>query len=225
MRLRPILVTSTAVLAAAAVGVGGGYAAGRMDRPSPEPPPNPVALASAAPLPALPELEVAKPVPYAPDIDYPPLPTDLTYVKKTARGAGHTWTFKVPSTWTEYAAGPTDIAGTLRWRPADEPTIGGYLLRILPIQPRDTPQEQAASRKQKMEGAYRDVQVLRVTDDTIWFSYRSEGNLRRFNYFAWVPLPDSNDAGFELSVAGRDADQAGLADLLTTVKDSVRLVR
>lgn len=225
MGLRSVLGATAAVLAAAAVGVGGGYAAGRMDRPAPPPPPHPAALESVAPLPAMDQLEVAKSIPYAPDISYPVLATGLPMVKKTAHGAGHTWSYLAPAHWKAYPGHDPDPAGTMRWRPGDEPTIGGYLLRVLPILPTDTPAEQVESRKQKMEGAYRDVQVLHVGDDSIWFAYRTAGNLRRFDYFAWVRVPGQPYAGFELSVAGRTTDQTGLADLLDRVQASVRMVR
>lgn len=230
MRLRPILVTTTAILAAAAVGVGGGYAAGRMDKPSPGPPPHPAALGSVAPLPADPELEVAKSIPYMPDTDYPPLPINLSYSPKTARGGGHVWSYSVPTGWTGDPGDQNDPKGTVRWRPADEtPEDRGYLLRIAPISGRDSPSDEVETQKRKMLSNYRDVRVLRQSDDTIWFVYRTNDNYRRFNYFAWVPVPGTNLAGFELSVAGRVADQAGtrggLQDLLEKVKGSVKLRR
>lgn len=225
MRLRSLLVVTVAVLAAAAVGGGAGYAAGRVARPTPMPSPDPTALASTAPLPAFPALDIAKSIPYRPDIDYPALPTGGQYMMRTARGAGHTWSYRVPAGWKAYPGHDPDPVGTMRWRPADEPTVGGYLLRILPVQPRDTPAEQVQGRKEKLEAAYRDVQVRHVDGDSIWFSYRSAGDLRRFDYFAWVRVAGQPYAGFELSVAGRDVDRAGLADLLARVKQSVHMVR
>ena len=225
MRARSLAVVAAAVVVAAAAGVGGGYAAGRLDDPTAPPAPQPSALDSAAPVPAAPELPIAKDVPYAPDIDYPELAVGLSYVKETVRGAGHTWRLLVPQGWKKYPAGPQDPAGTLRWRPEGEPTTGGFLLRILPLLPRDTPAEARDLRKEKFQKTYRDVHVIRLESDSAWFAYRTGDNYRRFNYFAWVTMPDTPYAGFELSVAGRERDQDGLADLLETVKRSVRMVR
>lgn len=225
MRARSVAVAAAAVVAAAVVGVGGGYAAGRLDHQDPPPAPAPSALDSAAPVPAAPELPIAKPVPYEQDIPYPALAVDLPYVTQTTRSAGHTWRFLVPKGWKKYPAGASDPAGTIRWRPPDEPTVGGFLLRILPLLPRDTPAEARDLRKEKFEKTYRDVQVLRLEPDSIRFAYRTDDNFRRFNDFAWVPVAASPYAGFEISVAGRDRDQDGLADLVAKVQRSVRMIR
>lgn len=232
MRARTVAVAVAALVVAAGVGVGGGYAAGRLDHQDPPPAPRPSALDAAIPVPGTFPLPIAKDVPYAHDIDYPALKVGLTYdttklrVRPTPPEPGHVWQVKVPKGWKRYPAGVGDPAGTVRWRPANEPTVGGFLVRVLPIiQPRDTPTEARDARKQKFQDAYRDVQVIRLEPDSIWFSYRTEENYKRFNYFAWVTSPGSPYAGFELSVAGRDRDRQGLADLLDTMKRSVTRIR
>lgn len=225
MRARSVAVAAAAVVVAAGIGVGGGYAAGRLDHQDPPPAARPSALRTAVPVPGTNPLAIAKDVPYTHDIDYPALPVGLPYVKAKVRGAGHTWQLLVPEGWRKYPAGPGDTVGTVRWRPAGEPTEGGFLIRVLPLQARDTPTENRDARKAKFQKSYRDVQVLRLQPDSIWFSYRTGENYKRFNYFAWVTLPGSPYAGFELSVAGRDRDREGLADLLQKAKDSLRLVR
>jgi len=224
MRIRPLVVAAAAVAVAAAIGMGGGYAAGRLDHQSAPSAADPSPLDSAAPMPAMPELPIAKALPYRHDIDYPVLPVGLPYVATTVHGNGHRWRLLVPEGWRKYPGTAPDPVGTIRWRPKDEPTVGGYLLRVLPLQPRDTPRERRDLLKQKFEQSYRDVHITKVTSDSIWLAYRTADNYRRFNYFAWLTVPGQPYAGFELSVAGRAADQDGLADLLEKVTRSVRMV-
>ncbi|MEP9382178.1 hypothetical protein [Nocardioides sp. KR10-350] len=223
--LRRIVAVVAAVLAVAAVGAAAGWYAGRSDRPTVTPPPSPIDVSSAAPVPALPELPIAQNLPFKDDIDYPALPTGLRYLRHRVAGAGHTWWYDAPAGWKEYPGSGEDPKGTVRWRPADEPETGGYVLRVLPIQPRNTPADELAHRRELMERYYRDVRVIQITDDSVWFYLRSNGNLKRYNYFAWVTVPGMAYAGFELSVAGRDRDQDGLAELLEKVQKSVRMVR
>lgn len=226
MRFRRTVAVVLAVVAAAAVGIGGGYALGRHDRPSVAQPTPPVTATSIAPLQALPNLAIAEPLPYAPDYDYPRLATGLAYVSQRVTGAGHVWQYNRPDGWKKYPAGPSDPVGTVRWRPADEePDKDGYVMRVLPIQARDTPKDMVEHQTEKMRQYYRDVKVPNISDDTVWFAYRSNDNYRRFNYFTWVPAPGSAYADFEISVAGRNRDQAGLSDLLEKVKMGVREVR
>lgn len=228
MRLRSVLGATAAVLAAAAIGVGGGYAAGRMNKPDAPPAPEPAALQSAAPLPAFPELDIAKSAEYHRDSDYPVLGVNLTYVPHRAHGAGHVWSYRAPQGWVQTGANPGEDEGTVRWRPAGETVEDhGYLLRILPVAGRDTIEDKVAIQTANMKKLYQDVTVIRPPSDpdSVWYSYRSDDNYHRLNYFAWVTAPGTSFAGFELSVAGRLSDKDGLADLLEKVKASVRPVR
>ncbi|MEX0426014.1 hypothetical protein AB3X52_00155 [Nocardioides sp. DS6] len=225
MRARTVALASAGVVAAAVVGIGGGYAAGQLDDRGTPPTPTPSTLRAAEPLPAMPELPIAKDLPYNDDLDYPALAVGLPYVSTTVRGAGHSWRLLVPQGWKKYPGSGQDPAGTVRWRPQDEPTTGGYVLRVLPLQARDTPTERRDLLQEKFDTSYRDVHVVKIEPDSIWFAYRTGDNFRRFNYFAWVVADGETNAGFELSVAGRSADQDGLADLLDKVARSARRVR
>jgi hypothetical protein len=66
-----------------------------------------------------------------------------------------------------------------------------------------------------------DFTVVSQTDDTLAFTYRvPSSNTVRYNTFRWIAPPDSTEAGVEMSVAGRERDRAGLADLLAQVSAS-----
>lgn len=226
MRFRSVLGVTIAVVMAAGVGIGGGYALGRHDRPAVALPPPPATTDSVAPMQALPELPIATDLPYEKDYDYPPLPSGLTFVPERVSGAGHVWQYRRPAGWKKYPGGPTDPVGTVRWRPADEaPEKDGFVLRLLPLQGRDTPKDMVSHQTDKMRENYRDVKVPNVTADSVWFTFRSPDNFHRYNYFAWVASPGSPYAGLEISVAGRIVDQDGLAQLLSTVQQSARQVR
>jgi len=213
------------VVVAGAVGIGGGYALGRHDRPRASLPPHPQTAASAAPIPAIPQLSIAQSLPYHADIEYPTLPVGLSYVRARVHAAGHTWSYPRPAGWKKYPAGKQDPAGTVRWRPSGEqPEVNGYVLRVLPIPPRDTPKDMVEHQTEKMNRYYRDVTVHKTTDDTVWFIYRSNDNYRRYNYFTWVRTTGSPYAGFEISVAGRIADAEGLADLIGKVRAGARMM-
>lgn len=223
MRARTVALAAAGVVAAAAVGVGGGYATGRLDDRAVPPAPEPSVLRSAQPLPAMPELPIAKDVPYEHDISYPALAVGLPYVSTSVKGQGHVWRFLVPQGWERFPG--SSPPGTVRWRPRGEPTSGGYVLRVLPLQARYTATERRNLLENEFDTSYRDVHVVKFEKDAIWFAYRTPDNYRRFNYFAWVAAAGQSDAGFEISVAGRTGDQEGLADLIARVAGSVRQVR
>jgi len=222
MRLRSAAVVAATVVAAVVVGAAVGYAAAR---PGPADAPRPVEIAGASPIPAQPSVPIDPFRPYAKDIDYPALSAGLTYRRHRITGSGHTWSYRVPAGWKLYPG--TGVDPSVRWRPADEPTQGGYGLRVLPIGgSRITPEQQITVQDDSMAHTYPDERVVHATGDTVWYEYRSvPDNLHRFDDFAWVRLPDSPYAGFELSVFGRKVDRAGLDDLIGTVRDSVTLVR
>lgn len=225
MRLGSAAVAAVTVVAAVAVGAAVGYA---VAKPGAADAPRPVTLAGASPIPAEPSVPIDPVRPYAPDVGYPPLGTDLDYRRQRVTGAGHTWSYEVPKGWVATPA-ELPMVPPVKWRPPAEDEPGGYVLRVLPIDSRATPGDQMLVQTTKMQKSYADERVIHATDDTVWYEYRSDDDHHRFNDFAWVPFPaggpNAGYAGFELSVAGREVDQAGLDALLATVRDSVRMVR
>jgi len=89
-----------------------------------------------------------------------------------------------------------------------------------------SPADMVAQKLAAMQVGYDDVEVLGQTDDRLSFSYRdSTRNTRRFNSFRWFTIPGDSVAKFEMSVVGRDADRAGLDDLLERVGSSISKVQ
>jgi hypothetical protein len=157
--------------------------------------------------------------PFAPDIDYPPLQPDLTYRDRRVGDPPYQWTYVAPAGWRSVVEGPDEV----RWRPADEPAVGGYSLRVKVINERKSPEQMVEQKRSAVLTLYEDVAIRSQRDDLISFTYRDPGSERlRFNTFAWFVAPGSTTADFEMSVVGRRVDRDGLADLHTTVVASVR---
>jgi hypothetical protein len=184
--------------------------------------------AVAAPVPAEPALPVDPVTPPAADIDYPTLRSGLGYAPQTLGRSPFLWDYEAPRGWKRYGA-PEENLGVdeYRWRPPDEPTVGGFSLRVKLLNSHQTPAELVAAKRAALEGsptAFPGFTVLAETDDTLAFTYRvPSSNTLRYNTFRWITPPDSDEAGVEMSVVGRERDRAGLADLLTTVSASFSL--
>lgn len=220
-------------------------------RPSSSPSSAPATIASDAPPastdPTSPTSPTSAP---AADIDYPALTAAIARTASathTVSADGRRWSYQAPAGWTASAvsadsgdAGPltgaaVDRQAQVRWRPADEPAVGGYNLRVrvLPAAgdaaggvPAGATVAQAVAAKRKALLASPDlvaVDVFRTTDDTVYFSYRDAQDRLRLNYFRWVAGGDGT-ASFEVSVSGRRADRAGLDALLGAVAGSAREV-
>lgn len=202
-----------AALALALVGATIGYLVGEQTRTEP-------ATFAARPVPASsPSIPVIPPASYSPDIAYPPLEPDLTYRRHLIGVPGYQWKYDVPRGWT-----PEEVAEFFetRWRPADEPLIGGYSLRVKLVNEHQTPAEMVASKRAAIEALYDDTEIIAATDDELAFTYRtSDSNRLRYNTFRWFTREGGTTAEFEMSVVGREVDLAGLADLLDTVGASV----
>src|SRR6476469_7216069 len=170
-----------ALLALALVGAAGGYVAGRLLEPAP------ATVSVAAPVPASsPSIPVDPELPYAADIDYPPLLPSLSYRRHTLGDFPYEWVYDAPKRWKATQEGLDEI----RWRPADEPTVGGYSLRVKLITENKSPADMVAQKLAAMQVGYDDVEVLGQTDDLLSFSYRdSTRNTRRFNSFRWFTIP------------------------------------
>lgn len=205
-----------ALLVLVVVGGVGGYAAATLRRDEP------VSFATPAPVPARsPSAPVTPPASYAPDIDYPPLARGLDFRPHRIGVAPYRWTYDAPAGWRPE---PVAFAET-RWRPADEPPLGGYSLRVKIVNEHRTNAEMVAAKLAALRGIYPDVEVLEQTTDTLSFRYREPSSNRlRINTFRWFTPTGGATAEFEMSVVGRQQDVPGLEDLLDHVSDSVHQV-
>jgi hypothetical protein len=204
-------------LALALVGLAAGYGVGALLRAEPR------TFAQARPVPAVsPSIPVMPTAPFAPDIDYPALGTDLQYREHRLGDPPYQWAYDAPRGWIPTT---TDSPDELRWRPAGEPTVGGFSMRVKLVTERKTPEAMVAQKLDVVRKIYDDVQVLAQTSDQLSFTYREPTeNTKRFDMFQWFQAPGSSEADFEMSVAGRSVDQAGMEDLLQQVAASVRKV-
>lgn len=200
-------------LALAVLGGGGGYAAGQLlETP-------PTAFSAAAPVPASsPSIPVDPNLPYARDMDYPALSAGLDYRKHRLGSFPYEWSYRAPKSWEPYQEGVDEI----RWRPADEPTVGGFSMRVKLSTEHKSTEAMVAQKATAMLAGYQDVTILGRTDDLLAFSYRDAvRNVKRFNTFRWFALPGETEARFEMSVVGREVDRVGLDDLLEQVARGV----
>ena len=177
----------------------------------------------------------------APDITYPTLPSDLRLnVVHRIKNDLATWEYHVPEGWTAYAVCtaapckfPTDSVlppkkvdkqDQVRFRPADEPTTGGYSLRVRVLDNTlalDAGQLMATKIK-GFQDAYPDqFRILRQTSSAVYFTYRDETNHQRLNYFQWFAAPGSSVATLEMSVSGRVSDKDGLQALFDRFADNL----
>jgi hypothetical protein len=206
------------LLLLAAIGGVAGYAVA--DARDPEPTTAP----AAEPLPAeSPSIPIDPERPFKKDIDYPALPTGLAYVSHRIGDPPFQWTYDVPRGWKVVEdIGPDEV----RWRPPDEPDIGGYSMRVKLTTEHRTKQEMVDQKLAAMQAGFEDVEVLGQTDDLLSFSYRDlPRDVQRFNTFGWFSLPGDDEARFEMSVVGRSVDREGLEELFDRVSASIAKVQ
>jgi hypothetical protein len=185
--------------------------------------------AVAAPVPAQPDLPVDPSTPPAADIDYPTLQPGLTYAPETLGHGAFTWDYAVPAGWRRYGAEDGLGPNELRWRPPDEPTVGGFSVRVKLVNSHQTAAQMVAAKLAALRDgpdsarSFPGFTVLDQSDDTLAFSYRvPSSQTLRYNTFRWVTPPGGHEVGVEMSVVGRERDRAGLSDLLARVSDSFR---
>jgi len=209
------------LLAVGLVAAAAGFAAARDAGPGER------RAAVAAPVPAQPDLPVDPSTPPAADIDYPTLEPGLTYTPETLGHGAFTWDYAVPTGWRRYGAEDGLGPNELRWRPADEPTVGGFSVRVKLVNSHQTAAQMVAAKLAALEDgpdsarSFPGFTVLERSDDTLAFSYRvPSSQTLRYNTFRWITPPGGQEVGVEMSVVGRERDRAGLADLLARVADS-----
>jgi hypothetical protein len=180
---------------------------------------------------------------HAPDINYPSLVPGLALpVRHRIHNDLATWRYHVPLGWTAYAvcqpvACPppiqtddvyppkkVDRQSQVRFRPASEPVVGGYSLRVKIMDNNELNSTQMVATKIvgfRQEFSDQDFSVLRKTGSSVYFTYTDGGNHLRYNYFQWFTVPGHTNATLEMSVSGRQADVPGLRALFNRFADNV----
>ncbi len=200
---------------------------------------NPISAVS----PSVPIDEPPEPPKTAKDIRYPPLSPDLL-LPPPDRIIGNdlaTWTYHVPQGWVPFAVCTvlgecpppmqTDdrltpeqavVQPEVRFRPPDEPTEGGYSLRVKILDNRLglNPYTMVGTKIRQFREAYRHFKLLHQTASAAYFTYIDGNRHLRFNYFQWFAVPGSSTATLEMSVAGRKQDVPGLKALFNRFADN-----
>lgn len=212
------------------LGVAGGFGLGAMMAGQ-----DPDTFDEAAPVPADPSIPapseptVEPTAPYAPDIIYPELVPPTSFTRYRISNDLQTWSYLAPRGWTAYDVPDGNVIpvaeipdrGEIRFRPSDEPTEGGYSLRVKEVNDHVAP---ATMLRDKMTGLadLADVVYLDQTDDSLYFTYRDGNNKLRYNFFRWFAAPGSAEATLEMSVVGREQDELGLQGIFEQFKSGLR---
>jgi hypothetical protein len=180
----------------------------------------------------------------ATDITYPPLSPELflNVVHHVSNDLA-TWTYHVPQSWTAYGvctAPPTgppckiatdevvppkkvDRQTQVRFRPADEPAIGGYSLRVKILDNTElNPAQMVATKKVgfRQEFSDQNFTITKQNQSAVYFTYVDGTNHLRLNYFQWFAVAGHANATLEMSVSGRMSDKPGLDALFQRFADN-----
>ena len=140
-----------AAVVLALLGVAGGFAAAHLLREGP------LTMAEAAPVPASsPSIPVDPVRDFAPDIGYPPLLPSLSYRRHTVGDVPFEWVYAAPKGWVS----TEEALDEIRWRPADEPTVGGFSLRVKLSNEHKSKEAMVAQKLAAMQSGYEDVEIL-----------------------------------------------------------------
>jgi hypothetical protein len=181
--------------------------------------------------------------PYAGDINYPRLTTDVSVpAKHVMHNDLAVWHYHAPLGWQAYYVcslpcppgivaddpmPPEQInrATEVRFRPEGEPRVGGYSLRVRALENTFTDVHQTVATKVvgfRDSSAIAEFHVDHRSPSSVYFDYRDAGtNLHRFNYFQWFAVPGQSNATLEMSVSGRARDVPGLKALFNRFADNV----
>ncbi len=186
-------------------------------------------------------IDVTPPPSVAPDIDYPTLEAGLSLpAVHTIANDIASWTYHVPVGWTAYAVCTTepckiptdgvvpkkkiDQQTQVRFRPAGEPVIGGYSLRVKMLDNLDlNPAQMVATKVVGFQQSFsqQDYRTLQRTPSTVHFTYIDGEDHLRYNFFQWFAVPGHPNATLEMSVSGRARDQDGLEALFNRFADNL----
>ncbi len=200
--------------------------------------PNPISAVS----PSVPIDEPPKPPKTNPDIGYRTLAPGLPLPQVHTIGNDlATWTYHVPQGWVPYAVcGPGECAPPMqtddeltprqaarqpevRFRPPDEPTAGGYSLRVKALDNTlgYNPGQLVGTKVVGFRQAYTHFHLVKRTPSAAYFTYIDGNHHLRYNYFQWFATDGSTTATLEMSVAGRKQDVPGLKALFNRFADNV----
>jgi hypothetical protein len=177
----------------------------------------------------------------ATDIDYPALQPGLALpVVHSIRNDLASWIYHVPFGWTAYAvctAPPCrlpddavippkriDRQVELRFRPAGEPVLGGYSLRVKIMDNVElNPAQMVATKVVGFRQGFsdQDFSILRRTPSAVYFTYIDGAHHLRYNFFQWFAVPNHANATLEMSVSGRARDREGLEALFNRFADNL----
>jgi hypothetical protein len=209
-----------------ALGVAGGFGLGAVMAGQ-----DPDTFDEAAPVPASPSIPEPSEPTIAPDIDFRILVPPTDFKRYRISNDLQTWSYLAPKGWTAYdiydnplPANQIEDRGEVRFRPADEPTEGGYSLRVKVVDDHKTTATMLAGKLNDLQD-FTDLDVLDQTEDSLYFTYRTEASNRlRYNFFRWFAVPGSSEATLEMSVAGRKIDDTGLRGVFEQFKSGLRAV-
>ncbi len=110
----------------------------------------------------------------------------------------------------------------MRWTlPGNPPT--SYSLRVeMVFGERQTIEQIMSERSEALDGSI-DFTVVFQDDDTLVFTFIDETHHRRLQMLRWLAPRGTGTAEVEVALNGRMRDEAGLAALLETVSDGIRL--
>jgi hypothetical protein len=182
--------------------------------------------------------------PYRHDIDYATLEPGLFLQgQHTISNELAQWAYHVPLDWQPYWVCSTpsscppnvasdqpmsdkqvDQAQEVRFRPSDEPTVGGYSLRVRVLDNGFVDAHGTVATKVvgfRDSPAVADFHIIDRTDHSVYFEYRdATTNYHRFNFFQWFAVPGQTNATLEMSVSGRKQDVPGLKALFDRFADN-----
>lgn len=150
-----------------------------------------------------------------------PLPTDLAMVE-AAIGRVR---FLVPAGW----ARTVNAANEVKWKVRGNPD-GTFVLRVEQVASLDLGvAEHRQAFAEELRRRETDVRILDPAGDddagTLEFTYVDDSRRLRHGFVRWLDLSDSGEADVEVAVSGRPEDEAGAAQLVARVSDSMRLER
>jgi hypothetical protein len=219
MRLR----TVGACLALALAGVAGGFVVGNVLRG------DPTSVAAATPVPAQSPSYPVNEYDVLPDNGIAPLSTNLSSHEEKFRLNQFRLAASVPDGWRRVT-----LAGGSAWNfaPPDNPS-NSYVLRIeIVAGSRASVSAAKGFRILKLQNAVADGNMRRLvieseTEDGFLANYLDPGLnggfYQRFTMERWLTFGGDSTAYADIAITGREADRAGMADLLERVAASASI--
>ena len=201
------------LLLLAAVGVTVGVAIGFQQRPS-------VATGGdAVPLPASsPSVPLDPPPSIAPDPGFPPMALGLPTHEERVGDKAFGVVVPVPDGWDRFQLGSAEY----RWTPPGNPDHS-YSVRVENVFSQRLTVEQIMADRIESVSSLPGFELETQNSDTMIFRYVDETSHQRLQMLRWIAPRGSGTAEAEISVVGREADRAGMRDLLDVITNGARL--